>query len=82
MLIAKRLLAFLCIVVFVFACITLIQPTNHVHAKEDKECLVSFTCSTCPSEGGVECSGELCATHVALEGVVCDGEYTFRPIYC
>ncbi len=55
MLVAKRLLAFLCTVAVAFACLSLIQPDDHVHAKEEAGCVVSVTCSTCPSEGEVEC---------------------------
>lgn len=55
MLVAKRLLAFLCTVAVAFECLTLIQPSDHIHAKEGAACVVSVTCSTCPSEGEVEC---------------------------
>ena len=82
MLVAKRLLAFLCIVAFAFACLTLIQPTDHVHARDETGCSTSVRCTTCPLAGEVECSGKRCSAHVGLEGVMCDGKFTWCPIFC
>ena len=82
MLVAKRLLSFLCIVAFAFACLTLIQPNDHVHAKEKEGCLVSVTCSTCPSPPSVECRGHTCVTLVSAEAVRCDKEYTYCSFDC
>ena len=82
MLVAKRLLAFLCIVAFAFACLTLIQPNDYAHARDETGCSASVRCSTCPSEGSVRCSGKVCTGLVELEAVVCDGKVKLCFIYC
>ena len=82
MFVAKRLLAFLCVVAFVFACLTSIQPTDHAHARDETGCSVSVRCTTCPGEE-VECSGErYCDSDVGLEVVLCDLELKRCPLDC
>lgn len=82
MLVAKRLLAFLCVVAFAFACLTLIPPTDHVHARDETGCSVSVRCSTCPSADPVSCSGKVCEASVGLEGVLCDNVLKLCPLVC
>ena len=81
MLVAKRLLAFLCVVAFAFACLTSIQPTDHAHARDETGCSVSVRCTTCPGEE-VSCSGEHCDSDVDSEVVLCDLEVKWCPLFC